>query len=84
MNEFRRCRLGYDANKYRIFGDLSVKFKETAEVRQQMLEYRYDALRSQMNPHFLFNTLNILYAMEGKDAEASQRVILKPLYPRTS
>ncbi len=77
MNEFRRCRLGYDANKYRIFGDSSVKFKETAEVRQQMLEYRYDALCSQMNPHFLFNTLNILYAMEGLDAEASQRVILK-------
>lgn len=46
------------------------QIKETAEVRQQMLEYRYDALRSQMNPHFLFNTLNILYAMEGKDAEA--------------
>ncbi len=42
-----------------------------------MLEYRYDALRNQMNPHFLFNTLNILYAMEGKDAEVSQRVILK-------
>lgn len=53
------------------------QIKETAEARQQVLEYRYDALRSQMNPHFLFNTLNILYAMEGKDTEASKKVILK-------
>ena len=53
------------------------QIKETADARQQVLKYRYDSLRSQMNPHFLFNTLNILYAMEGKDTEASKKVILK-------
>ena len=36
MNEFRRCRLGYDANKYRIFGDFSIKFKELVVQRTKM------------------------------------------------
>ena len=57
---------------------------ETAQMQRKLQEGRFAQLQSQINPHFLFNTLNILYTMEGKDAEASQRVILKPLYPRTS
>ena len=36
MNEFRRCRLGYDANKYRIFGGSSVIFKELVVQRTKM------------------------------------------------
>ena len=41
--------------------------------RRHLAEYRYMALKNQVNPHFLFNSLNILDAIvqEGNRAEAS-------------
>lgn len=52
------------------------QIKQISENRQKTLQYQYDALRAQVNPHFLFNTLNILYALVGKDAEKSKQFIL--------
>jgi len=34
-------------------------------------------LKSQVNPHFFFNTLNNLYGLVGKDANKAQELILK-------
>jgi len=34
-------------------------------------------LKSQVNPHFFFNTLNNLYGLVGKDAKKGQELILK-------
>lgn len=34
-------------------------------------------LKSQVNPHFFFNTLNNLYGLVGKDPERAQNLILK-------
>lgn len=34
-------------------------------------------LKSQVNPHFFFNTLNNLYGLVGKDAKKAQELILK-------
>ena len=34
-------------------------------------------LKSQVNPHFFFNTLNNLYGLVGSDAEKAQKLILK-------
>ncbi len=34
-------------------------------------------LKSQVNPHFFFNTLNNLYGLVGKDPEKAQKLILK-------
>lgn len=31
-----------------------------AELQSQMLSYKYESLRNQLNPHFLFNSLNVL------------------------
>ena len=36
-----------------------------------MLQYQYDALKAQVNPHFLFNSLTILYSLIDIDKEKS-------------
>ena len=42
-------------------------FKHLMEISQRAViasqRYRYDVLRSQVNPHFLFNSLNLLYSL---------------------
>ena len=45
----------------------------TQRERRHLAEYRYMALKNQVNPHFLFNSLNILDAIvqEGEREEAS-------------
>ena len=45
----------------------------TQRERRHLAEYRYMALKNQVNPHFLFNSLNILDAIvqEGNREEAS-------------
>lgn len=52
------------------------QIKEISENRQKILQYQYDTLRAQINPHFLFNTLNILYMLVGKDTQKSKQFIL--------
>lgn len=48
----------------------------------RMQEYRYRALKSQVNPHFLFNSLNILYALvrTGSDKSLSFIESLSNIY----
>ena len=54
---------------------------EVAErLRAQVAEARLDALRQQLNPHFLFNTLNYivsdLRSLRSKDVEPALRMLL--------
>lgn len=42
----------------------------------QLMRARLDALRAQLHPHFLFNTLNALAELVHRDADAAERVIL--------
>ena len=50
--------------------------RETEEQKQLALQYRYDALKAQVNPHFLFNSLNILYSLIDIDKEKSREFVL--------
>lgn len=60
-------------------------FKRQAEISQRAVaasqRYRYDVLRSQVNPHFLFNSLNILYSListaRQQDAESFVLALVK-------
>ncbi len=46
--------------------------KEIEKKQREALQYQYDALKAQVNPHFLFNSLNILYSLIDLDREKSR------------
>ena len=53
------------------------KQKETAILLEQKRTSELNALKSQLNPHFLFNTLNNLYALALKKSDKTPEVIFK-------
>ena len=53
------------------------QIRATEEQRRMAIEYRYEALRSQFSPHFLFNSLNILYALIGDGRPKAQQFVEK-------
>jgi hypothetical protein len=50
--------------------------REAQAQKQLALQYRYDALKAQVNPHFLFNSLNILYSLIDIDQQKSREFVL--------
>ena len=44
---------------------------ETERLKKQNLEAQFEALRNQINPHFLFNSFNVLSQLVHKDADSS-------------
>ncbi|MGB0863338.1 MAG: sensor histidine kinase [Saprospiraceae bacterium] len=53
------------------------KEKEQQELAQKKLEAELNFLKSQIHPHFLFNTLNNLYALTLKNSSKAPEVVLK-------
>ncbi len=49
----------------------------TARLQAQLAQARLDALRTQLNPHFLFNTLNAVSALVEHDPRGSRRMIAR-------
>ncbi len=54
---------------------LQQKEKETILIKSEALQSELKLLKSQINPHFLFNTLNNIYALAGIDANKTQQSI---------
>ncbi|HVG44672.1 MAG TPA: histidine kinase, partial [Longimicrobium sp.] len=50
---------------------------ETARLQAQLAEARLAALRSQLDPHFLFNTLNAVSALVERDPRGVRRMIAR-------
>jgi len=53
------------------------RLQETAKLREQLAQARLDALRTQLNPHFLFNTLNAVSALVERDPRGVRRMIAR-------
>jgi two-component sensor histidine kinase len=50
---------------------------QAADLRRELVEARLQALRMQLNPHFLFNTLHAISALIHEDPEAADRVVAR-------
>lgn len=62
----RHFSLGYRAHE-----------QESVRLQAQLAEARLDALRRQLDPHFLFNTLNAISALVERDPRGVRRMIAR-------
>ncbi len=50
-----------------------------AIIEKEKIQYQYETLKAQINPHFLFNSLNVLSSLTYKDAEKTNLFAKKML-----
>jgi len=50
---------------------------QSAQLRTQLVQSQLEALKMQLHPHFLFNTLHSISALLNKDTEAARRMITR-------
>ncbi len=50
---------------------------ELLKLQKEKLQLELNALKAQIHPHFLFNTLNNLYSLTLKNSDKSSEVVLK-------
>lgn len=58
-----------------FFREYQRQWKETEELRQSSAQAQIQLVKSQINPHFLFNNLNVLSGMLIKDNPEANRFI---------
>jgi len=51
--------------------------KREQKLKEEKLIFQYETLKNQVNPHFLFNSLNTLSSLVSKDPVLSEKYILK-------
>jgi LytS/YehU family sensor histidine kinase len=57
--------------------DLADSKKELAEKEKELIQNELKALKAQVNPHFLFNSLNSIYSLSLHKSNHTPEVILK-------
>lgn len=87
FNPFRRMRLIYSLTQTLAIYFLSTAFKtsqlalkrekEASELKSENLNSELKFLRSQINPHFLFNALNNIYSLSVLKSDKTPDNILK-------
>ncbi|MFT5823446.1 MAG: two-component system LytT family sensor kinase [Crocinitomix sp.] len=63
------------AAAYGFFVSLKNSIIEKEVLKGQMLSYKYEALRNQINPHFMFNSLNVLSDLVYEDQDTAVKFI---------
>jgi two-component system, LytTR family, sensor kinase len=62
---------------FKIIADWVRDLREKQELQTQTMQSELRFLKSQINPHFLFNTLNNLYALTLKKSDQAPEIVLK-------
>jgi len=60
-----------------FFIELITVIKREQSLNEEKLCYQYETLKNQMNPHFLFNSLNTLSSIIYQDTKLADRFIVK-------
>jgi len=60
----------------RLAAEVEVQERRLAELERAALRSRLSALSAQINPHFLFNTLNTLAEVVHEDEDAAEELVL--------
>lgn len=69
--------VGASSTIYQILSDWQKSDVEKRELEYKTTQTELNFLRSQINPHFLFNTLNNLYALTLKKSNSAPETVLK-------
>ena len=62
---------------FKIIADWARQLREKQELQTQTMQSELRFLKSQINPHFLFNTLNNLYALTLKKSDKAPEIVIK-------
>lgn len=60
---------------YFFFREKKALKERTSELERENMSIRFETLKNQLNPHFLFNSLNVLAALIGKDAKRAGKFV---------
>lgn len=69
--------VGTSTTIYQVMNDWLVQQRDKKDLESQNLQSELKFLKSQINPHFLFNTLNSLYALTLKKSDLAPEIVLK-------
>jgi len=61
----------------KIVSDWLVQTRHKSELETRAFQSELNLLKSQINPHFLFNTLNSLYALTLKKSDVAPEIVLR-------
>ncbi len=69
--------VGTSTTIYKVMNDWIIQQRDKKDLESQTLQSELKFLKSQINPHFLFNTLNSLYALTLKKSDLAPEIVLK-------
>lgn len=69
--------MAFASSIYNIINDWFIHQREKEDLQRQTLRSELRFLKSQINPHFLFNTLNSLYALTLKKSDQAPEIVLR-------
>lgn len=69
--------VGGFSTMYNIVTEWATQIQEKQDLETQNMQSELKFLRSQINPHFLFNTLNNLYALTLKKSDQAPEIVIK-------
>ena len=73
---FLYCILALSYYLYKYYISFKSRVERDAEWKTLVKEGELNLLKSQLQPHFIFNSLNSIHALMGIDAERAQQMLL--------